>query len=159
MLVTVQEIGPQLQTKVAASDVVQDACLLAHRRFESFQGTTQRELQAWMRTVLLNSLSDSRKKFISKKRDLGREVFGEHDLFVQSPELTPKSAALAAEEHEQLNSALSRLTEDYQQVIRLRNWELLSFTDIGEKMNRSDEAVRKLWSRALKELEKEMRSS
>ena len=158
LLVANQETDDQLRAKVAASDVVQDACLRAHQGFGAFRGSTVEELRAWMRQVLLNSLSDLRRKHVqSKKRDAAREVAAEHDKFLHSPELTPKSSALAREEGELLREAMSVLSEDHRLVLQLRNWELLSFIEIGARMGRSDEAVRKLWSRALRELEKELR--
>ena len=161
LLVATKETSPQLRAKVAASDVVQDACLLAHRRFETFRGSTEAELRAWMRTVLLNSLSDSRKKFLSsKRREVAREINSlEQEKLIHSPDLTPKSAALAREERQQLQHAMEQLSDNHRDVLRLRNWELLPFGEIGKQMGRSEDAARKLWSRALQELEKAMRQS
>jgi RNA polymerase sigma-70 factor (ECF subfamily) len=62
----------------------------------------------------------------------------------------------AAEEAAALHAAMSRLSEDYREVLHLRNWQQLPFMDIGEKMGRSAEAARKLWSRALVQLQQEL---
>ena len=53
--------------------------------------------------------------------------------------------------------ALGNLPADYAQVIELRNWELLTFPQIAAKMDRSDEAVRKLWVRAIQRLQLELK--
>jgi DNA-directed RNA polymerase specialized sigma24 family protein len=44
------------------------------------------------------------------------------------------------------------LSPDHKEVIRLRNWELLGFDDIGRRMDRSAGAARALWMRALEQL-------
>lgn len=63
-----QKVGNQLKTKVATSDVVQDACLRAHEHFNQFRGTTEPELRAWMRSILINSLSDSHREYVTSKQ-------------------------------------------------------------------------------------------
>ena len=152
-----QKVGNQLKTKVATSDVVQDACLRAHERFNQFRGTTEPELRAWMRSILINSLSDSHRKYVtSKKRGLDREVVLDQPSNLRDADLTPRSSALAHEEANLLRSAMERLSPDAQKVLRLRNWDLLPFAEIGEQMDRSADAAQKLWSRAVKELEKEL---
>ena len=52
-----------------------------------------------------------------------------------------------------LEQAMAQLPNDYQQVLRLRNWEQLPFDEIGVRMNRSRDAARKLWSRAILQLQ------
>jgi DNA-directed RNA polymerase specialized sigma24 family protein len=56
-----------------------------------------------------------------------------------------------------LYAALDALSADHRRVIVLRNLELRSFVEIGALMNRSADAVRKLWVRALEELQAELR--
>jgi len=154
LYVATQRSDTRLSPKVAVSDVVQDACVRAHERFSSFRGETEAELRAWMRTILLNSMSDSRRKFVeSKKRGTDREVEMDPARPLPSSDLTPHSAALAREEAALLNEAMSQLSEDHRQVLRLRNWELLTFAEIAERMGRSSDAAQKLWTRAVKELE------
>ncbi len=51
-----------------------------------------------------------------------------------------------------LADALAELSPEYQQIIRLRNIEALDWPEIARKMGRSEGAVRKLWTRALKQL-------
>ena len=51
-----------------------------------------------------------------------------------------------------MRRALEQLPEHYQQVIRWRSWERLSFEEIARRTGRSAEAARKLWTRAVDEL-------
>ena len=51
LLVANQETDVAMRSKVAASDVVQDAFCLVKQHFQSFRGSTQTELRAWMRKI------------------------------------------------------------------------------------------------------------
>jgi RNA polymerase sigma factor (sigma-70 family) len=55
----------------------------------------------------------------------------------------------AREEMTALDSALSRLPENYRRVLHLRYQEKQSFAKIGEALSCSAEAARKLWARAV----------
>jgi RNA polymerase sigma factor (sigma-70 family) len=72
--------------------------------------------------------------------------------------VTPGSQAIAEEEAAALEAAMSRLPDDYREVIQLRNWQALAFKEIGERMGRSADATRKLWYRAILQLQQEMES-
>jgi RNA polymerase sigma factor (sigma-70 family) len=52
---------------------------------------------------------------------------------------------------------MERLTEDHREVILLMKIEGLSAKEIGERMNRSENAVHLLLSRALKRLAEELK--
>ena len=70
---------------------------------------------------------------------------------------TPSWLAELREERELLKRALDRLAPDHQQVLTLRNLELKSFVEIAGLMQRTPDAVRKLWGRAIAALANEMR--
>jgi RNA polymerase sigma-70 factor (ECF subfamily) len=53
---------------------------------------------------------------------------------------------------ERMRDALTELSEDHAEVIRLRSLEGLSVAEVGERMERSENAVRILYCRALKAL-------
>jgi RNA polymerase sigma-70 factor (ECF subfamily) len=55
-----------------------------------------------------------------------------------------------------LAAALSRLPEDYREVIVLRNLEGLSHEEVAARMGRAAGAVRMLWLRALSCLRREL---
>src|SRR5436305_811484 len=58
--------------------------------------------------------------------------------------LSPSGQAMEHEEDQALREALGRLPEDYRRVITLRYQEQLPFEEIGELLQRSPEAARKL---------------
>ena len=47
-------LGPALQVKGAASDLVQETYLEAQRRFPQFDGASEAQLRAWLRCLLLH---------------------------------------------------------------------------------------------------------
>jgi RNA polymerase sigma-70 factor (ECF subfamily) len=155
-----RELDSALRPKAAASDLVQETFLRAQQNFGRFHGATEEELVAWLRRILLNELGRLRQQFReTDKRDLSREAPlelepGGLDLPRETP--SPVDRAIHREEEERLASAISRLPEDYQQVIQLRHRENLNFDAIGRTMNRSADAARMLWHRAFEKLAEEL---
>ena len=46
------QVGRRLRSKLDADDLLQEACLRAHRTIGLFRGTTEEELLAWLRAIL-----------------------------------------------------------------------------------------------------------
>ncbi len=164
LLVANEELDGTLRAKVAASDLVQDTLLAAQAEFSRFRGQSEPELLSWLRRMLLNDLTDQRRKYEqSGKRAIAREERLAGDSRADRPAidvadngLTPRADSIAREEAAALQKALARLPDDYRRAVMLRNWERLSFAEIGKRMDRSPEAVRKLWSRAVERLQDEL---
>ena len=148
-----------LRAKIGSSDIVQETCIKAHAAFSQFRGQTYGELLAWMRQSLLNGLVDARRKYRgTEARDVAREVSSVEQTasnpagVLPDPQLTPSTSADLEEQVTILRAALSQLPEEYRQVIMWRNWDQLSFAEIGDRLNRSEEAARKRWTRAVAKL-------
>ncbi|MBX7103319.1 MAG: sigma-70 family RNA polymerase sigma factor [Gemmataceae bacterium] len=164
LLIAEREISPRLKAKGGASDVVQQTFLEAHQAFERFQGDTEQELLAWLRRMLLNNVANFRRHYDgTDKRRTDREIpmdagnsQGGGNSWIPSGGLTPSRELMVDERDAQLNAAIARLPEDYQQVLRLRYREDCSFDDIAVTMNRTANAVRKLWARAVERLQQEL---
>jgi RNA polymerase sigma-70 factor (ECF subfamily) len=164
LLVANRELEPELWAKGGASDLVQETFLEAQKDFGSFEGTTRAEVLAWLRRILLNNVSNFRRRYVaSEKRQVARErsLDGNGALSEGrfSPSLdtpSPSGRAAANEECLALDRALEHLPADYREVILLRHEQALSFADVGRLMERSEEAARKLWVRAIGRLREEM---
>jgi RNA polymerase sigma-70 factor (ECF subfamily) len=167
LLVARRELATDLQSKVGPSDVVQDTFLQAQHGFAAFQGQTAVELAAWLQRMLRHNLVHCARRYrLDDPRGQGREVAlapgslegtAEGPLVAETP--TPSKWAMAQEREELLRQALARLPEAYQQVIVLRHREGGSFEEIGRALQRSSEAARKLWGRAIQQLQRELASS
>jgi RNA polymerase sigma-70 factor (ECF subfamily) len=165
LLVANRQIDPDLRAKGSASDLVQETFLEAHRDFGQFKGESGDELQAWLRQLLLNNLANfTRRHRNTDKRQVSREVAlsvetpsGSVDRGLMAEISSPSGQAMAAERVQALEGALDRLPEDYRTVINWRYKEGRSFEDIARMMQRSENAVRKLWFRAIERLQEELR--
>jgi RNA polymerase sigma-70 factor (ECF subfamily) len=147
-----------LRAKIGSSDIVQETCIKAHAAFDQFRGQSYPELLAWLRQCLANNLADVRRKYRgAQQRDVSREVPATDESqkgrgAIVDPLLTPSSAADLGEQVTILRSALLQLPEEYRQVILWRNWDQMNFAEIGQRLQRSEEAARKLWNRAVAKL-------
>jgi RNA polymerase sigma-70 factor (ECF subfamily) len=70
---------------------------------------------------------------------------------------SPSSQAMAQEQAEGVQQALSLLPDEYRQVIVWRHHDHCSFEEIGERLDRTAGAARKLWVRAIERLQKEVK--
>jgi RNA polymerase sigma-70 factor (ECF subfamily) len=164
LLIARRELGPDLQAKAGASDLVQQTFLEAQRDFARFQGHDEGEWLAWLRRLLLNNLANFVRDYReTAKREVAREVRlpeGDSsrpgDLAPAGSEPTPSKQAMAHEHAAAVLRALDQLPPDYRQVVLLRYQDEKSFDEIGEIMGRSSNAVRKLWLRALERLKQDL---
>src|SRR5262245_54198709 len=79
-LVSRSLIGGALRIKLDPSDLVQETFLKAHRDFDQFAGGTERELVAWLRQILVRSLTNLIKHHRRRSRDHLRQESLEHLL-------------------------------------------------------------------------------
>jgi RNA polymerase sigma-70 factor (ECF subfamily) len=165
LLVANQELDSVLCPKGGASDLVQQTFLEAQRDLQRFDGSTIGEWVAWLRTILDHNVANFRRGYLAtEKRNVKREVplgtFDDRDsyfgLHFVGDTQTPSQCLSAGEQALRLKHALSRLPELQRRVIELRHRDGLSFAEIGRLTDRSAEAARKLWSRAIKRLAHEL---
>jgi len=165
-LVTIarQELDPDLRAKNSPSDLVQETFVEAQRALGQFQGDTEAELLAWLRQLLLHRVGKLRRTYRdTQKRQLAREVALGGDSTSEGPAgrlaanvPSPSGQAMEREQDHALQAALGRLSDDYRRVITLRHQEELSFEEIGRLLQRSPDAARKLWARAVERLQEEL---
>jgi RNA polymerase sigma-70 factor, ECF subfamily len=155
------QLGRQLQSKVSPSDVVQDACLAAIQGFDQFRGQTEAELLAWLRQILASQLAALARRFSTQKRllQLERRLQADHDASSRALQAdlaaagsSPSEQAIKREQAVLLADALAQLSEDYRQVIIARHIHGRPFAEVAEEMNRTEAAVKHLWTRAIARL-------
>jgi RNA polymerase sigma-70 factor (ECF subfamily) len=159
------QIDKRLQPRVSPSDVVQETMLRAHKNFGQFRGTTEQELLAWLRQILVNNLARFvEQHMLAARRDVRREVSIEklgvalEQSTIQLAALVPsqgKSPSMAVQQREDavmLADRLALLPDDYREVLVLRNLQGLQFEDVARRIGRSVGATRMLWLRAIEKL-------
>jgi RNA polymerase sigma-70 factor (ECF subfamily) len=159
LLVANEELDPALHAKGNASDLVQETFLRAQRGVEAFRGRTASEWRHWLRSILIRNLAQERRRFRSTaKRQVQLEVSIGDKVWLEAARDTenPSRDLALREREEALYEGLNRLPDHYRQVVVWHHREQLSFEEIGRRFLISAEAARKLWTRALGRLRKEL---
>jgi RNA polymerase sigma-70 factor (ECF subfamily) len=155
-------MGSELRSKLESMDLAQEALLSAFGDLENFTYKNEGDFLRWLSTIAENRLRDNLDKLHADKRDIRKEVhpdnrrltFADPFAVTQDPvdATTPSMIMSRKEELEQLEKAIDKLKSEYKQVIILTRIEGLTYKEIAKRLGKSDEAVRKLVSRAMASL-------
>lgn len=164
------EFDDRLRAKCAPSDIVQNTMLCASEGFLDFRGQSEVSLRAWLREILKNELAQTSRHYLgTSKRNILLEsrmpaprtgstpLQGETARTID-PNHTPASEAVINEEAQTLRNAMLELPELYRQILIWRNWERLDFREIGSRLDKTENAVKKIWARALTRLQGQLQA-
>jgi RNA polymerase sigma-70 factor (ECF subfamily) len=146
----------RIQARLDDSDLIQDALVEAHKTFGQFRGLTVAELTAWLRQIVVRTAGHLvRSHLAAAKRDAQREQ--RLDDLPAPPDSgnSPSAQAIRHEQAARMADALARLPEDMQQVLLGRHMDGQSYAVLAERLQRSEAAVRVLYTRALRRLREE----
>jgi len=156
------QLDRRLRRRMNPSDLVQETMLAAHCDFGKFRGSSERELLAWLRQILINCLHHAMETHLdAKRRDVRREISVEQVSAVLDRSVvnfvqvladrgpSPSAPLRQRERAVALADQLAKLRAPYRDVIVLRNLQGLSFEEIADRMGRKPGAVRMLWLRAI----------
>jgi RNA polymerase sigma-70 factor, ECF subfamily len=162
-----QDLPDALRGKCGGSDLVQETFMEAYRDFAGREFHGPDDVRAWLKSILKHNLADQVKRYIeSDMRSVDRERPLSSDIGAdllksgivdQNP--SPGARAVAREEAAAVDAAVDRLPPDERAVILYRNRDHLGWDEIGLRLDRSGEAARKLWSRAIDRLRRELGDS
>ena len=142
-----------------AEDLVQEAALLAHRGFASFESGTN--FRAWFLKILTNCYFSKRRK--EKSRPVVSDLDDTPDLYLYArsgqagfPTQGPDPAAELLETlgTERITAAIGRLPEEYRVVATLYFMEDLSYEEIARILECPGGTVRSRLHRGRKMLQK-----
>jgi RNA polymerase sigma-70 factor (ECF subfamily) len=114
------------------------------RGIHMFQGRS-REFFSWLRQIVRTNTIDQHRRH---RKSAEREVVDDL-LLKNTPAPSDTDQLLHFEQRERVENAMNKLSEDHRAVLRLRVWEGLKWEEIGQKLNRSADASRQLFARAL----------
>ncbi len=136
-------LNHQLQGKVSPSDVVQETFLSAKRAFRQFRGQNERELMAWLRSILAAEIAGQTRYFSRARRSIAMEkrLCAELDQTsagllqgVVDPGASPSAIAANREAEVMVAEALSHLGDDQREVIIRHNFQLQTFPEVAQAM-------------------------
>ena len=152
-------MGEELRSKLESMDLVQEVLLSALKDLRDFRYQDEGDFLRWLSRIAENRLRDNVDKLHADKRDIRKEVrfdnygprtegrsFGERG---QVDSTTPSVIMSRKEELDELAKAMEELKPEYKEVIVLTKIEGLSYKEISNRLGKSDEAVRKLFTRAM----------
>lgn len=141
-------MGRQLRESLQSEDVLQSVALAAFQAMPRFELQRQGGLRAFLHKLVRHKLIDHARALRAKKR-------------AGTTPLTPSQIGQLAEpeqptysdpRYDAVERALAAMPEDMRAVIRLRRFEGLSSQETAARMQKNDDAVRKLYSRAIARL-------
>lgn len=156
-----KELDPALRGKAGASDLVQETLWRAAKLNAAQLPADASGLRELLRKMLIRRLDALRQQYRrAAKRQIRRERSLD-DLDVQellnhlvtAPDQSPGSRAAKKERHERIQRAIEALSPEYRQVIIWHNRDGLGWQEIAHKVDRSPDAVRMLWKRAITRLQ------
>jgi RNA polymerase sigma-70 factor (ECF subfamily) len=153
------ELDPQLRAELDPSDLVQETLLRAQRAQASFRGDTDRQLAAWLRAILTNTLRDVvhdlrvRTKIIGIRAENGIEEssFRLEEWLIESDQ-SPGAVVARDEQLLRMADALARLPERQRRALELKHLLGLSVEGVAEQLGVSKGAVVGLLYRGLMKL-------
>jgi len=155
-MVARREMPPNVQGKLGPSDIVQETLVCAHAQFSQIELHSERALAGWLQQILRSRLVDQIRRYQSQKRECSRE----QELTDPLPELdvrSPLSELVRREDLERLREAMTRLPSQDQELIRLYHEEGLSLGEIGRRVRRHAQTVRRRLRQALHRLDRELK--
>ena len=153
--VAAQERSKKYSAQCGLSDLVQKGAVDILKGFPSFRGNCTGEFLGWVRAIIRHNASDEQLRHRRHAEKAG--LIGHNGLAAPSAD-NPLVQAIQRESAADVKAALARLPEHYAEVLRLKTWEGKTCAQIGHQMERSEDAVRKVWCRALVCLRKELES-
>jgi len=140
-------MGPSLRGELESRDVLQNVLLRTLGRLPHLD--EPRAVMAWLSKAAENELRDLADYHGRQRRDAARRVPLDDGVDVPSRARQALSLAMANEAATRLERALQTLADAHRDVIVLRKLEELTFPEIAIRLDRSEDACRMLYARAM----------
>lgn len=153
--------GEIVGAKESSSDLVQSVCREVLEHIDTFRYPSEGAFKHWLYSTALRKILNKHEYYRAEKRDVLREIqhpstsSGEFDselLAAYRSFSSPSGQAIVREELQRVERAFAKLPDDYREVIVLARVVGLSRAEIGERMGKSEGAIRVLLHRALARL-------
>ena len=162
-----RKLGANLRQRVEPEDVLQELGISALTSLANAE-TPPTEIFPWLCGLAAQRVIDLARHHKANKRDLRREVAGNQQaagmdsaggdlIALLSASLTSASMrAVRGERQAKLDSCLEEMSDETQEILRLRYGEGLSTKEIATRLGKSDVSIRVLISRTVQDLQKRL---
>ena len=150
--------GKPVREHESAADIVQSVCREVLQHAERFRHPSEVAFKQWLYTTALRKISSRVDFYRAQKRDLGRvENFAPGSVDEAASRVfdfyaslsSPSRHLMLQEEVVRIESAFAQLSDEQRLVITMAHVQGLSRVEIGERLGKSEGAVRVLLHRAL----------
>jgi RNA polymerase sigma-70 factor (ECF subfamily) len=148
-----QNLGP-----VGTSDVIQECLLKVWKNSDKFHGTTEREVQAWLKAIARHGFLDHIQRGGPNAPSQVPLTADSSGGAVAAEMPTPSQEAVRREEQQRREEARSRLSPEDQQVLRLRFDERRDWPEIVRELGASAEAAKRRYYRAVRRWKDQLES-
>lgn len=158
-----KRLGAGLRRKAETDDFVQEAMMHALRYGPKVVVSDRGHLRALLARIVENVLRDQSDHFRAQRRAIDRERALRNDsiLHLDAPVGQvgrPSQVAMEKERQAWVQLGLELLDPDDREVILLRDYDDLSFDEVGEKLDLTGDAARMRYNRALPKLARKVES-
>jgi len=143
-------LGRRGPVDIDSEDLVQDVHLRGLRNRSRLRFASRGKLRAWLKVVAQNILRDY---FRKKRPDQLDSTEAQH---LMASDTSPTKAAARGEDRGDLKRAVERLPAQQAEIVKLRVWSELSFSDIAKRYAVTDACARVQFHRAMKTLKARM---
>jgi RNA polymerase sigma-70 factor, ECF subfamily len=159
-------LDPRFQGKLDPSDIVQETLLKACQGLEGLRGNDDRQVAAWLRTILARQIANASRDLQCPKGDVRKEKSLEQALaessirlldFLNKGDSSPSGKMEKSEAVLGLADAMAHLPLDQRQALILKHWRGWSLDEIAAHMGRTRPGVAGLLRRALESLRRKLK--
>jgi RNA polymerase sigma-70 factor (ECF subfamily) len=148
-------MGPLLDARLTADDVLQETLVQAHGSLTDFHDQGKGSFQRWLFSVAENRLKDLHKYHAAQKRHPAHEA-GDNFDGIRAPGSSPSSSARRRELVHRLATKIAKLPDPLREVLVLRAIEERTFKEVADITGKPAATVQGLFARALKVLQDEL---
>lgn len=165
---TRRKIGPDWQGAIEPDDILQEAYIDIFSGMSEFKCEHEDSFYRWATRLIENRFIDRVRSLRRKKRDISREVKGSprsmsrHESFLANhlqDTATPSRAMRREDVVNALMTCIAKLPDDWRIAIQRVHLDEEPLATVAADMGRSEDAVRRLASRAVERLAECLRSA
>ena len=153
-----RRISPSLTPRLDAGEILNEAFLVAQRKWGQFKDQSELTAYAWLYRISLDCLIQNWRKQTRGRRDPRREIAWPERSSMQlvlglvNPATSPSEALAREEQRERVRQVLGLLKPGDQEILWMRHYDQLAFKEAAALLGVSESAATLRYVRALKRL-------
>jgi RNA polymerase sigma-70 factor (ECF subfamily) len=141
-------LGRSLRSELESRDILQAVLLKSVTRLDQLKEPAA--AMSWLARMAENEIRDRADYAARERRDAARRVpLDEHAGTLPAPVRQALSQAILTERVERLERAIESLPDAQRDIVVLRTFEELPFAEIGRRLDKSEDACRMAFARAM----------